>query len=118
MFARTRSSLTAGGPTCLISIFSTTIPVCAASNGSQPDASIPSSSQPRHRNNFIQLTVSRHIFRADFGRAFKASVGSQKRQGHVAGGPVALLRDQQVHRRGFLFDSRWFGIVVAGGLVK
>src|ERR1043165_7959709 len=118
MLARTRSSLTAGGPTCLISTFSTTSPVCAARNVSQPGASSPSSSQHRHRNNFIQLTVNRHVVGADFGGAFKARVGLQKGQRNITGRPVALFGNQQIHRQRILLLRGTVVVFSAAGLVK
>src|SRR6266571_7374312 len=113
MFARTRSSLTAGGPTCLISIFSTTTPICAASSGSQPDASVQSSSEQRHRNNFIQLIVNRCILRADPGSAFKTCIGSQKGQVNVPSWTISLFGNQQIHRNRVRFTPVLFILIVS-----
>src|SRR5438552_2559919 len=111
MLECTRSSLTACGPTCLISILETRREVCARATGTK--ARIKKSPQSRKRN-FIEFSLARlsflislfsfqfskksvwHVVVAYFGRTLKSRIGLQKGQVHIARRPVALLGDQQI----------------------
>src|ERR1041385_2855325 len=104
MLARMSSSLTAAGPTCLISMRATLVePSWAQAAG----ASAHSSQSPKRRhNNFIVARSLRHVFVAYFGCAFKSCIGFQERKINIARWTITLFGDQQIHRQRVLFGRR------------
>src|SRR5439155_22877887 len=117
MLARMNSSLTEAGPTCLMSIFE----ILAEENCPRAGVSRAknkTSPQRRSGGGFIVPRSVRHVFVAYFGCAFESRIRFQKRQTDVAGRPIALLGDQQIHRHGFLFRAAAGLIIIAARLVE
>src|SRR5512142_3331682 len=116
MLARISSSLTAAGPTCLISMRA----ILPAASWPRHNGSAAMNSQISHRRNadFIMARSVGHVVVAYFCCAFEARIGPQKRQVYITGRAVALLRNQQIH--GHCFFLRTGGcavLVVTTGLV-
>src|SRR6516162_1936316 len=104
MLARMSSSLTAAGPTCLISIREIfDVGGCPKTGVSRAKSKIGP-----HRQSGVALIIAwsgRHVFVAYFGRDFKSRIGLQKRQVDIAGRSVALLGEQQIDRHRFFFRT-------------